>query len=1421
MAISYIGGGEEITTERMQALWAAFDAKLATLLNGRSPMLILPSASYPKLYGQVFFFTSGPSVYANDQTGYSGSTVTIPDPVVGGTVDVPAATTYDHAAYTALAAGLTPLTFDTSTGIVEVAAVPAGSYPAGHAPLNGQGVFERSLEAHTLTATAPGDTEARAWFIKEQGTFAPTKRWNYAVAEIVIEGPEAVNLPASYDAFGAYRFHNLQARSCVVTVGDVTLTLEPFECRTMKRDKTTRAMALCALRYFFDYADHDFRMFWYHGSLQTSLYGGQHTRTDVAVNKAISMQANNLTNAALLYDWISHLTSRNLKAYFVRDPHELCDIYALLEPYRQLYGDPSNPETLVGDLIHHKGTIKIVRMHKTLKEPDNPAVPLTTYDSVEFRGYATIVQDFAAKLLTVTENSNGNLEITNADPDNHVDLIGVGTNLLKHTEDTGGGGWSHWQLPTAVSLEPGYENAQTPYELEHQIMEGGNPHQDVDGATFPEAGAIHSYRLSRKAALTPQPSPFKVYEQRDPSLEIASENLPDHQTGVTETYATLVPRSVAGIHKLKVADLLSLAYNGDGTLPSQDDGLSTYVDKRLTLTPEGLVMTFTERLNVRIEAIEADTIKNWAGRGYTYDEALGVFTMKHAVRLRRHGFGWGQHGKNWAAFWPPYDGRGISNRYLNETQAASGGDFDIPFESISETAVKAISLVPYQRLGTEQAGYLLTLGQAPNTFADTYCNPDGLVAFMRKGTDPEWYFQNRHKLTSRDGQTASLNGSANRYILAMPMAAEHFNGFAQAVNQLTAGKALSVGVYRERFGAQVMTFDSDEFTGTPSARWIKYPAADVPANAVPSGIYGSGRRQVVPFGSNAAKTVPLPMNLWCVLASPPGDTGGMALYWQAFLASKGVTYLDDSDMPITGAQRLFRPVQTSLRLNSQLAVAGATATVSARFRGGTSSAWQVVDGAWDISATVTGTMTPEFTADVETGTAGEVSGEITPGANMNDYAGVRWYSIEQARTLFGSLGLPFAFVQPCVQLRLTEMEWQTELEVLEHSSTIYAGRIIEGATWRLASNTAPQTPTQAQERLTEILAQIEGKTYTEQATLATDLVRKRQVFAVCTEEEKADALWKWPLLQPESFPPLGENPYSYHVVNRTEGDAVTYYGTGLANGWQSHVGFRFYLSTPDNAPRITLRTWPTLPGAMAGAVPPWTPGTAERAQADDLWVVLNIAGSGDPSGGIGTSNQWRGRIGFDGIGAPVEGTAFSNSNMQMRVFTHSAGKWRARLATPTDAAEKARQDLWFRVANREAQWSAVLFYGSEESPVTLNVAFIETAVGFVTFRREITPVIWDNGGPRKPREPGAFRDYPDGFFVMLRGTPPINSVVNGYTGLGADTDALLPFQVTAPDEPDDDLPRAPEVNALTVLQPYRGESFRVFLDIQEPLTQMP
>ena len=46
-----------------------------------------------------------------------------------------------------------------------------------------------------------------------------------------------------------------------------------------------------------------------------------------------------------------------------------------------------------------------------------------------FNGYATIINDFAAKKMTVAENSGGNLVISGNDPENNIYLIPIGTNL--------------------------------------------------------------------------------------------------------------------------------------------------------------------------------------------------------------------------------------------------------------------------------------------------------------------------------------------------------------------------------------------------------------------------------------------------------------------------------------------------------------------------------------------------------------------------------------------------------------------------------------------------------------------------------------------------------------------------------------------------------------------------------------------------------------------------------------------------------------------------------------------------------------------------------------------------------------------------------------------------------------------------------
>ena len=90
------------------------------------------------------------------------------------------------------------------------------------------------------------------------------------------------------------------------------------------------------------------------------------------------------------------------------------------------------------------------------------------------------------------------------------------------------------------------------------------------------------------------------------------------------------------------------------------------------------------------------------------------------------------------------------------------------------------------------AGYFWKMGQAANSFATTTTNLDGLIIAEASHSAPLWYSNpaNRNLVLTADmDANARLGGVLGRRIIAMPLAADHFNGLAQVVNQLTTGKA--------------------------------------------------------------------------------------------------------------------------------------------------------------------------------------------------------------------------------------------------------------------------------------------------------------------------------------------------------------------------------------------------------------------------------------------------------------------------------------------------------------------------------------------------------------------------------------------------------------------------------------------------------
>jgi hypothetical protein len=440
-AIPYLTGGESATAGRMNAVFDELERKLTALLYGKSFLMAFYGACPATLTGKSFPFVSttqqqiyswrvagtiftggGADIITNDpNTG-----LPLPEPIINP-FGLPAVVRpYNHAQFTAVTPTVEAV--DEVNHIMRVF-IPGGTSPYQGIPLvSGTGFFEHSLSVHKKVGTGLGGVTGQAgvtYFFRERQILAtcnPEKFYDWAVAEILLEGVTSATLPG--DKYCFFRIHNLNATAATVSFshpGEVyTLNLAPFECRTVRRDRevingsATFSNYRSDGHYFWRFEEDDPRFFWSFGNSNRN-------------SMRSSWTANNLVNPAILWDWLAHLNNQTLNAWWKRDVHTHADAQRFDADGLQVWGDPSNPSTKLGDLIHHQGLIRIARIHRTLKQaPPNQTLPLLEWDEVEFRGYNTIVADFAAKGIIVREKADGNLEVTASDVNWIIDLIPVG-----------------------------------------------------------------------------------------------------------------------------------------------------------------------------------------------------------------------------------------------------------------------------------------------------------------------------------------------------------------------------------------------------------------------------------------------------------------------------------------------------------------------------------------------------------------------------------------------------------------------------------------------------------------------------------------------------------------------------------------------------------------------------------------------------------------------------------------------------------------------------------------------------------------------------------------------------------------------------------------------------------------------------------
>jgi hypothetical protein len=982
--VPYLTNREDATVARMNRLYEELDIRLRNILAGKSPLIAFNAAhlGFPAdLLGKCFFFVDPghPTKYAHRCQGakaISGSAT--------GAESTMRLYPYDHQLFKNAAQALANPIYDEANSIVEVDNFAAGLYGSGLSIETNVSLLDHSLEAHKYQRPSDGKT----FYIKERSVGHPERHYDYAVAELILEGVTSVSIPAHYDKYCFFRIHNLNYADATVSfAGGPTVQVSALECVPVRRTRSGAAFSNYQVggiytggwRYFWKFTSRDPRHYWFFqttrvpvgfdaevNTLDPSPYG-----RPVSCTPANSMVANNLSNPAILYDWIKAFAYRNdgsgysvtrarNYAWFVIDDHEICDIKEDYCP--ALLADPSNGGSSLGDLVFHKGKVLLVKFHKTTKIPGYN-YPDSEWQEIEFNGFSTLAADWAPYGIDVVEVANGQIEIRKSATVTDWDyfLIPFGTNLFRLPNDTPTGGVNlpfridpHWfdQQGEAVAM-----NQRAPQILPRRtITEVGNGRgwRHRDGTLRGDTG--------------------------DPKLILADIGYSPN------SFTTLwAPQNHT------VSELLSLAFFSDKTATLNNEW-TAYKDARVVLTPFGHVMLFYEEIPASVARyIENDFYSGVGGMAASITAAFGegwelvgdVYRRKRIIKLRGHGFGYPEEGRVSTMFLSPRHPRLIQGRsaYVDEVSGPSGKDYTPRTIDHIESDIKLLRRIKKSHLGNQtKSARFWTAGQTD----------DGLNMIWEKKNGGATSFkvflaQQRSFLTV----PVSFLGAPNLTYSLLP---EHYNGMAQAVNQCKKGKQID---------ARCLRF---EVTWNDVASTIGLP--------IPTGLW------TTPDGSANNADTPVPIDTFDFTVTGPGP-GGFTNY-PFDSAKKRFQLYRDNSIPIRtvadidGWQEFLtkKNVDRKIEPRATVHVAGAAHNDSTdlRFRG-----WYA-----DLSL--------EFTYSVgypdSTRPAGTAFFANTQAfAKLEDaYSGFQYVTITDVSDWLAQFGIPFNFDERFTPLELKFLE---------------------------------------------------------------------------------------------------------------------------------------------------------------------------------------------------------------------------------------------------------------------------------------------------------------------------------------------------------------------------------------------------------------
>ena len=416
MAISYLTGSESPTAAKMNDLFAEADAIIDKALNGGSTYLLenIGASSNKAAHPDSKLFRGKEFVFWLGATNHGATSTSVLWP-----------------AFDTIPNAYNQSTYDTAANNATIATYSSDGY--AHVSGSSTPNLTRSLKAHTRTHNG------QEYYIWEYTEPAPEKKWEYAVAEVIIgmQSGTSFSMPDSYLKYSCWRIHNLTDRDYTIYCGGfsnphATFTIPAYGQRCVRRIPSNNSVDGPTFhydyKYFFKCLSGDPR-FLFFDSFEGSI--------------AQTMRANNITNPSYIYNLfefvgmdfspleLANLTGDRNERYHQRiyfNPTTKNDIGN--EMANAGYFPAITDSTKIADLVYHKGKIGYRK-----KNTSSSALEVGEIDFDGWSSFATNLATINVALATTGITNNRDTKIATSATPSELKIWPVSTNVLQFYEE--------------------------------------------------------------------------------------------------------------------------------------------------------------------------------------------------------------------------------------------------------------------------------------------------------------------------------------------------------------------------------------------------------------------------------------------------------------------------------------------------------------------------------------------------------------------------------------------------------------------------------------------------------------------------------------------------------------------------------------------------------------------------------------------------------------------------------------------------------------------------------------------------------------------------------------------------------------------------------------------------------------------------